>query len=145
MKKYLLLFFLILLIQYQTSLAQSTDNWEPIGLTLTGNNIQQGVEAFYNIAECNGEYFVVIKFINHNDENVLLKWEDEVFTKNREWVQNIHENTQKSITLQSGSTILGDCTNQNDVLVIKIKDFVAEFSDFYKYRTNSLQITTLGD
>ena len=145
MKKYLLLIFLAVLTHCQLSLAQSTYNWEPIGLTVSGNNIQQGVEAFYSISECNEEYVVIIKFINHNDYDVVLKWEDEIFSQDREWVHNSHENTLRSITLQSKSTIFGDCINPNDVLMLRIKDFVAEFNDFYKYRTKSLNITILED
>lgn len=140
MGKTILLFLLLLLASHQVIQAQSDYNWEPIGLTVSGDNIQQGIQAFYRIAEYNEEKFIVIKFINYNNNDVTLEWQDGVFTHDLEWVNNSNDDSFSSISIQAKEKVSGDCSNLDDMLVIRISDFVTDFSAFNKYRTLSLVV-----
>jgi hypothetical protein len=145
MKKYFILSLLFLVINSNLINAQSDYNWEPIGLTLTGNNNYQGVEAFYRVAECDGEYYLILKFINENENKVIIEWEDGIFTQDKVWVSNSVDNKINSIIIEPESEITCDCTQPIDELFVKIREFIPDFDDFFKYRTISLTITVIEE
>lgn len=145
MKNYLLLFLLLFLINNSFVKAQTNYTWEPIGLTVSGNNTYQGVESYYRVAECDGEYYLILKFINHNNTRVLLEWEDGIFSQSHEWMSNSTNNNIKTITIMPESEISCDCNQPIDELFVNIREFVPNFEDFLKYRAISLKITLIEE
>ncbi|MDY0160936.1 MAG: hypothetical protein RBR64_06315 [Bacteroidales bacterium] len=139
--KNLLIPLLLLLFTCNNSLnAQSDFIWEPIGLTLTGNNVYQGVEAYYRLTECNGEYSIILKFVNTNNQKIRLEWEDAIFTNNQEWVTNINDSGVKSLIIYPNSEISCSCSQPIEELFVKIREFIPDVEDFFKYRTVSFKI-----
>lgn len=145
MKNLLITLILFIFISNISLNAQSDYIWEPIGLTLTGsNNIYHGVEAYYRLTECNGEYFIILKFINTNEQKVMLEWKDAIFTNNQEWITN-NDIGRKSLTINPNSAIFCNCSQPIEELFVKVKDFISNVEDFRKYRTVSFKITFIEE
>lgn len=133
---YILLFFSV-----SSVFAQSNSEWKPIGLTVSGKNIQNGIEAFYQLYVCNNENVIFIKFINHNNYDVTVEWKDAVFTKELKWVSN--ENIIKSLIIKADEVIFGDCSGKSQKeLIVKVNDFIMNIDDFNQFKTTSFQVKT---
>jgi len=143
MKFYILYF--ILFFSISSIFAQSNEAWSPIGLTASGKNMQNGVEAFYQLNKCNNESVVFIKFVNHNNYGISLEWKDAVFTKDSEWVVNKNVEVLKHLTLEGNTSVSGDCSgiNQSD-LVVKVTDIISNIEDFNLLGINSLKVSSIN-
>jgi len=135
---------LILFLSVSSIFAQSNSEWKPIGLTASGKNMQNGVEAFYQLNKCNNENVVFIKFINHNTSGVIVEWNDAVFTKDLKWVKNEKAGMVKTITIEGGETVSGDCSGKNqNVLVVNVNDFISNIDDFNLFGINSFKASSI--
>jgi hypothetical protein len=131
----------IILISFSTLFAQTNSDWKPIGLTLDGRNILNGVEVFYQLNICNNEDVINIKLINHNSYAVNVEWNDAVFTNKLKWVKNQNGEIKKHLLIDSNKIIIGDCTSSNNQeLVIKISDFIDKIEDFKLFKTINFQV-----
>lgn len=134
--------FSVLFLSISAIFAQSNPEWKPIGLTVSGNNIQSGVEAFYQLNKCNKENVVFIKFINHNTFEVVVEWQDAVFTKNLKWVKGKNEGIMKKIAIAGDGVATGDCIDINQMdLVVNINDFIGNIDDFNLFGINSFKVS----
>jgi hypothetical protein len=134
----------LILFSISSVFAQSNSEWKPIGLDVSGKNIQNGVEASYQLSKCNNENLVLIKFINHNTFSVSIEWNDAVFTKNAQWYRNQKADIRKSITISGNEVIFGDCSvNSRKELVINVLDFINEINDFQLYRAISFKVISI--
>lgn len=125
--------------------AQSNQVWSPIGLTASGKNMQNGVEAFYQLVKCNNENVVFIKFVNHNSYGVSLEWNDAVFTKDSKWVVNKNVEQSKLLMLEGNNSVSGDCSGINQsALVVKVNDFVSRMEDFNLFGINSFKVSSIN-
>jgi len=106
--------------------------------------MQNGVEAFYQLNKCNNENVVFIKFINHNTSGVIVEWNDAVFTKDLKWVKNEKAGMVKTITIEGGETVSGDCSGKNqNVLVVNVNDFISNIDDFNLFGINSFKASSI--
>lgn len=135
----------LLFFPFSSMFAQSNSDWNPIGLTVNGRNLQNGVEAFYQLNKCNNEDVIFIKFINHNTNEVAISWEDVVFTKDLKWVNNKKsKNNNKTLNIKANEEIHGDCLGTNKTeLVIKVHDFIKNMNDFKLFKTTLFQVTNI--
>lgn len=134
--------FSILFLSIYSIFAQSTQEWKPIGLTASGKNTYNGVEAFYQLNKCNTETVVFIKFINHNTFEVVVEWQDAVFTKNLKWVNGKNEGIMKKIAIEGDGVVTGDCIDINQMdLVVNVNDFIGNIDDFNLFGVNSFKIS----
>lgn len=124
----------------QNTLAEQ--GWQPIGFNVAGHNIMNGVEAFYQVSNCNGENVVFVKFINHNDYAVTLEWFDAVFTQELKWFSKENTTAKKNISLDAKQEKTGDCTSENVVaLKIKLKDFISDVTNFKRYGAKEFSVS----
>jgi hypothetical protein len=139
---------------HNKALAQASSDWAFIGLTVSGINISEGVEAFYQASTCNGKDVIYLKFINHNKYAVKLEWADAVFTQDLKWFYRDNTADKKSITIPANSEVKGECTNSSAVtsgkannfhaeLSVEMKDFIADKANFKRYSASDLKITSV--
>lgn len=134
--------FSILFLSISSIFAQSKAEWKPIGLTVSGKNTYSGIEAFYQLNKCNTENVVFIKFINHNTYEVVVEWQDAVFTKNLKWVKGKNEGIIKKITIEGDGVVTGDCIDINQMeLVVNVNDFIGNIDDFNLFGVNSFKVS----
>jgi hypothetical protein len=133
----------IFILFYVTSVfAQSNSNWSPIGLSVSGKNMQNGVEAFYQLSKCNNEDVVFIKFINNNANAVVVEWNDAIFTKALQLQNNQKGNNKKTLTIGANKVIFGDCSSKSQPeLTVKVHDFINNIADFKLFKVTSFQVT----
>ena len=138
----LLFFFFKTFSQTTSSDDRMTQDWISISLAFTGQNVQNGVEASCQLAKCNGEDVVLLRFINHNTEAVKIEWNDAVFTKELKWVSKENVTEKKSLIIKTNETVQGECTGNNQTqLVVKVSDFVKTLDDFKRYGVTAFQVT----
>ncbi len=100
-----------------------------------------GVEAYFQLSTCNGENVVYVKFINHNDYSVKLEWFDAVFTQELKWINKDEERNKKSVLIAPQKEAIGACSGQGSaVLIINLKDFVADKNEFKRYSAYQLNV-----
>ncbi len=145
----ILLFVAIIPVSQRLS-AQINSDWQFIGLTIAGDNKQDGVEAFYQINKCNGKDVIYIKYINHNEYPVKLEWFDAVFTQELKWVRKERMGDRKTIIIPAKVEVKGECpissgevlkTKQlNPELFVEAKDFLTNIENFKRYSASDLTI-----
>lgn len=141
MRGKLLIISFCLLFSSQLLIANNEQNWQTIYLTPGGGNQMDGVEAYFKTATCNGEAVVYVKFINHNDYSVQLEWFDAVFTQELKWINKDEERSKKILLISPKAEVEGGCVTGAKVeLVISLKDFVADKSDFKRYSAFQLNV-----
>ena len=141
-----LLTFGIVLMCLHSSIAfsQPGSNWQPIFLTVTGHNMIEGVEAFFQAGKCEkGESVVFIKFINHNAQSVQLEWYDGVFTQELNWINKEGDDNKKSLIISGNKEANGHCSSLEKDLVIKLSDFIKDPNNFKRYAASYLQVTLI--
>jgi hypothetical protein len=122
--------------------AQSNEEWSKIGLSASGKNIQNGVEAFYKTAICSEEKVVLIKFVNHNSFAVKAEWDEAIFTNEMIWYTRSSDNSKKMITIGVNETIYGDCSDESKkILVVRISDFIKTSDNFKLFGIKSFKVT----
>lgn len=140
-KSYFILLFVWAFLGVFNASGQNNAGWEPVYLQVTGANIIDGVEAFFQTNACNGEDVLCLKFINHNKYSVRLEWFDAVFTQELKWINKDQSENKKSITLPAETEAKGTCLNNNySELTIKVNNFVVGKNDFKRYSASQLNI-----
>lgn len=100
-----------------------------------------GVEAYFQLATCNGEQVVYVKFINHNEYSVRLEWFDAVFTQELKWINKDEERNKKSLLIAPKVEAAGKCSGTgNAELIINLKDFIADKKEFKRYSAFQLNV-----
>ncbi|HOY38062.1 MAG: hypothetical protein KBB11_00625 [Bacteroidales bacterium] len=123
--------------------AQSVSEWLPVGLSVSGNNIQKNVEALYGVSVCNGVDVILLKFINNNEYEVRVEWTNGIFTDQGEWVTDPLRTELNSIVIPEGSEVFGDCENAaGSLLLVKISDFLSVPGSLNKYRALEFHVYT---
>ena len=117
----------------------SAQSWQPIKLTVSGNNVIDSVEAFFQLTNCYGKDVVFIKFVNQNTSRVVVQWQDAVFTKELKWINREHSPEVKSVTLESHSEITGDCGGK-EIVVVPLNNFIANVNEFKLYGVNQFAV-----
>lgn len=121
--------------------ATNEQDWQTIYLTPGGGNLMDGVEAYFQLATCNGESVVYIKFINHNDYSVKLEWFDAVFTQDLKWINKDEVRQKKSLLVAPKNEMTGVCVgNGSTELVIDLKNFIADKKEFKRYSAFQLNV-----
>ncbi len=142
MKKKLKTLVFMLLLPGFSVFAQPDTGWKPIGLTINGRNMQQGVEAFYQLTKCNNENVVFIKLVNHNSYKVISEWNDAVFSKQLTWHSNKKEDKRKSVVIDGNSMVLGDCSGKSlKELMVRVGDFIDNIDNFTLFKAESFIVT----
>lgn len=131
---------LIFLQLYIFANAQNSHQWQNIFLKPTGDNVQDGVAAFYKVDECNGQKVVFLKFINTNNYSVQIEWYDGIFTIDKEWKKFLDADHLKTLNLAPGKEISGECNDS--IMSIKISDFVNP-EKFKRYGTFYFEVNNI--
>ena len=141
-KLQILFFFISFLFSSQTIYSNTNDPvWQTIFLTPGGGNLMDGVEAYFQLSNCNGEDVVYLKFINHNDYSVKLEWFDAACTQQWEWMYKDGEGEKKSFFIPAKTEIKGECISTvSTELVVPVKKFVADKKDFMRYSAFQLYV-----
>jgi hypothetical protein len=139
-------FSFLMFFSVSSLFSQTSSGWTPIGLTVNGKNMQNGVEAFYQLNKCNNEDVILIKFINYNNSTVIAEWNDGVFTKELKWANNLKKNNKKSLTIGGNEVMQGDCSGKcPPVLVVNVHDFIENIDDIKLFRTLSFHVTVINE
>jgi|GEM_PF-2780559 len=125
--------------------AQQNSDWKPVGLAVTGKNVQQGVEAYYQISKCGNEDVIFVRFINNNSKPVKVEWNDGIFNSDQVWLSNSKINTRKTLNIEAFKAIEGSCnSNVCPELVLRIKDFTDNAENVRIYRALSFHVQFLN-
>ncbi|MEW6469235.1 MAG: hypothetical protein AB1458_09935 [Bacteroidota bacterium] len=135
------LFVLVLLLASFISAQSQTLQWTPIFLNPKGDNLVDGVEAYFARGTCDGKEVVFIKFINHNSYNVKISFYDAVFTQDIKWVNK--QETQRTIEIASKSEAIGQC-GQEAHLVVDLATFISSAEEFKKYCSAGFTVTPIN-
>ncbi len=133
-----------LLLASTAIFAQTNSDWTPIGLTANGRNIQNGVEAYYQLSQCGDMNVVFLKFVNTNSYNIIVDWNDAVFTQQHTWAVNQKGDRRKTLVIGKHKTIFGDCQNagvQKD-LIINVRDFIGDIDQFSSFKLASFNVSS---
>ncbi|MEQ1733006.1 MAG: hypothetical protein ABL940_05000, partial [Bacteroidia bacterium] len=116
MKTHIHLFsILFTLLFYFNTQAQTVPMWEPIGLTVTGNNQIEGIEAWYSLSKCKGQAMVYLKFVNTTNSSATIEWFDGIFTTELKWVKKEKAEDKKTLIIPANSEVKADCTNATQI------------------------------
>ena len=137
MKKYLLFAFCFLFL-HSKIFAQNT--WNPIGLSVSGDNTMNGVDALFQLNTCNGEDVVFMKLVNHNSYAVIVEWYPAVFTNDLKWIKKENISDKKSITLSPNSDVASDCSGSYRIMMNLLKDFSIGAADFMRFGTTNFAV-----
>ncbi len=138
----ILSFFLF--FSFASGFAQKNTGWSPIGLTASGKNIQNGVEAFYQISKCDHKDVILIKLVNQNEFAVNVEWNDAIFTKEQQWIRNEKADVKKCLTINGGETKTGECSEKSPKeLIVIVHDFIKDIDEFNLFRITNLNITSI--
>ena len=134
----ILLFFIF---SYRFTFANNGQDWQTIYLTPGGGNLMDGVEAYFQLATCNGEQVVYVKFINHNEYSVRLEWFDAIFTQELKWINKDAEENKKSLLIAPKVEAAGKCSGTGSAeLIIDLKDFNTDKKEFKRYSAFQLNV-----
>ena len=138
-----LLFTFSVIIPIETSAQSTAYTWLPINLTVSGRNIQDGVEAYYLLTEIQSEKTVLIKLVNNNSHKVKIEWKDAVFTNSQEWAYN-YDDPIKSIIVDANNKISGaKIETEQNALKIKLSDLKVSSENFNKFGMILFKVTHL--
>ncbi len=140
MKTFTLILSFVLLTSYSTS-AQTTPQEFPIGLTVSGSNKAQGVEASYSLGKCGVNDVVFIIFNNTNVYPITIDWYDGVFTTDLKWIKKEDALDKKTIQVPANSSVRGNCTN-NNLTTVALKTFGVTLKQLKRYGALNFTITT---
>lgn len=132
MKARILLIAAIAIFWPAAIIAQQQMTWTPVFLDPTGSNLSHGVEVWYQQGKCDNNDVVFVKIVNKNEFPVTVQWYNSVFTNEKKWIHR--EKELKTLKIGSGTTSTGECNTEN-VLTIKLSDFLPDASQFKRFST----------
>ena len=135
MKKFI---WMILFIPFTCAYGQSV--WEPMFLTVSGNNVVDGVEGWFQAGECQGADVVLLRFVNTNPTPVMISWNDGVFTQTLQWEKKSGTEYMKSIEIPGQTEQAGTCGELAE-LIFPLADFKLVAADFKRYTAQDLTVT----
>lgn len=104
MKNMKLLSIFLLVLCLMSIKSQAQDNW-------SYDQTVDGIDFYHQIAQCNGDSVVFLKFINSTNHNVLISWTGVFDTQTETGVLG-WRGTKKMI-LTPGTTLQVDCADTN--------------------------------
>ena len=112
--------------------------WQNAILRADGFTEVDGVEAYCQKTICNGESYILIRFVNKNDQQVALEWVDAIYVNGNWYYSNLP--LPKKIYVPAGSTVSGDCQGE-----IKLKAAVSSILEqpleFNYFTVSGLKVT----
>jgi hypothetical protein len=81
--------------------------------TYTLSKVENGVECYYALADCNGMQVVLLKFNNRNTSPVTISWKS-VFELEEEGTRKNEQSTERQLVLQPGLTSVSDCESSTN-------------------------------
>lgn len=138
-KKITLILFFLLFFFFKNF---SQTNWNPIKLNVAGHNTLSGVEASYQVNTCNGDDVVFVKLVNHNAYSVTVEWYPGVFTKELNWIRKENPSDKISVTVNPNAELAGDCSGANQTMMIRLKDFSVDVTNFNMYGTSDFTVSS---
>lgn len=93
--------------------SQAQDNW-------SHDQTADGIDFYHQIAQCNGDSVVFLKFVNSNSHNVSITWTEVFDTQTETGVLGFRGTRQ--IILTPGTTLQVDCadTNHSECLIVPL-------------------------
>ena len=89
--------------------------WEQAKVDATGGNHINGVDVFYRLDNCNSKQYIMLKFVNHNTEDVQIEWADAVYTEDQQWLHNERHDKERLIKVKAEETVYGSCASKSEV------------------------------
>ncbi|MES2593032.1 MAG: hypothetical protein V4608_14210 [Bacteroidota bacterium] len=133
--------FVLVLSFIKESTAQTISDWQLLKLDIAGHTKIKGVEAFAQSNKCKGEDVVYVRFVNHNEYPVAIKWFDAIQTNEHKWIRKEGAADKKALTLAANQDIKGDCLSELFIeCIIKLKDYVDNPNNFSEYAVYHLEV-----
>lgn len=136
MKKFIFLALAFFCLQNLNAQQTQNQNWQNAVLRADGRTEVNNVEAWCQKVTCDGEEYVLIKFINKNDYRVGVEWIDAIWI-NGTWFYAPEPNNKKVLYLEAKSTVSGDCTGEPK-LKVRISNIINNPADFQHYTVSGL-------
>jgi hypothetical protein len=111
--KLLSISFVVLAMCLVSLKTQAQDNWRL-------DQTMEGIDFYHQIAQCNGDSVVFLKFVNSNSHNVSITWTEVFDTQTETGVLGFRGTRQ--IILTPGTTLQVDCadTNHPECLIVAL-------------------------
>ena len=111
----------------------------------------EGVKIFFKLEERHDikrgmhKEYLLIQIQNNSNENLEIKWKDELWYDEKcVNCQSNSEEFNKSIIINSGLTIMGDCSDNNfPELRIHSKFLNYDLEELTKYEMSNIQVTQI--
>lgn len=142
MKRNIIAAFIAIVLFSFSAKAQINTGWQQVFLTVSGGNIIDGVEVWYQQNICDSADVVYIRFVNTNPFPAQVSWNDGIFTMNEQWDWKMGPSDRKSVVVPPSNTIIGECTPEN-ALAIKLRDFGIAKSEFKRYGITNFTVIGL--
>lgn len=131
--------FITLLFLFSCSFlkSQNNNNWQNAILRADGLTQLEGVEAFCQRVNCEGQEHILVKFVNNNSQKVRIEWIDGVYM-NGAWFYSANPNA-KVLYLEPNSTLIGSCA-ESGKLKIAVSSIQNNPQDFQHYCVSGLTV-----
>ena len=124
-----------------SAFTNSSAEWKPVGLTMSGGNSAFGVSVYYQISDYDGQDVVLMRLVNHNLYSVKVEWNPAVFTNDHVWIKREEAVNRRSISMEANSEIAADCSGKAPELVFRLKEFPVEAINIVRYGITGFSVT----
>ena len=116
--------------------------WEKAMVNAAGGNDAQGVDVFFQTVTCNSKKQIILKFVNNNDQDVLIEWGDGVYTRDKEWIMNERHDKTRELNLKANSQIEGSCDKRSEeILRIDLDQFIDDQNMTFRFAPSFIDVT----
>jgi len=121
--------------------------WTGALVNAAGDNKIKGVNVFFRTVICNEMNFLLLKFVNTNDSEVLIEWANGVYTANKKWVHDEKQGKQKEISIKQGEIAEGICVvgrnQENNILKLDLDELSLKADNLLKFAPSYIEVTKL--
>jgi hypothetical protein len=115
----------------------AVQGWQNAVLRADGVTEMNGVEAYCMKTTCANEDYILVKFVNKNNYNVRIEWNDAVYVKGT-WFYS-KNSKPKVLVLNANQEVSGDC--QGDFrLKVAVSSIIDNPSDLEHYTVSGLNV-----
>lgn len=119
--------------------AQTSNEWQPVLISMDGTNSYKGVEATYSLGKCNNKDVVMLKLVNTNKFSVKAQWINVVVKKDG---KELFGNSKLvSIKLPASDEVTGSCSSKAVELIINLSDLGIQASDVNTFVASNFDTT----
>lgn len=122
-----------------------TETWIGALVNAAGENSKDGVNVFFKVGTCSEPDIVLLKFVNTNNNEVLIEWANGIYTSDKKWIHDERREKQKEIKIKSGKKTEGICNtgtnHEYSILKFNLNELALELDDVLKFAPSYIEVT----